>query len=969
MTEWLRTVGPGVGNHLWQSTAFGMAAWAVTLLLRKNQARVRYGVWLAASLKFLIPFSLLIGLGGMLPRPQHTVVTMPVYSAVDEVGMPFSAVEGVPIAAVDPTHAAMKPRHEWGARRSLPLMLGVVWVCGVVVVLARWLGGWLRVTRTLRRAVQVGGGREAAILRRVEERMGGGGGPPLLPAVPLLLSRELMEPGMFGIWRPVLIWPERLEDEHIEAVMIHEIVHATRRDNLTAALHMIVEAAFWFHPLVWWMERRMVEERERACDEAVVEMGSRPGVYAESLLKACRFCVESPLVCVAGITGADLASRVRAIMTLRVQRMGWGMKIALGLFALAAIGAPIVLGQAKAAQRMMLAAVEVAPKPVRAWAAAHAMILEEQTLSTGLIPEVQGDAAATNPPKQSLDGAPVAGGKPFKFDVVSIRPADPEPSGRKRLIGFRFTDDGFETTNQSLMMTLLFQYQPEFQLDSNRIVGGPDWVRTLRWDIRAKVADSDIAEWGKLSHDSSEQAKERRRATVEVMLAERFKLRTHIETAEGTVYRLVVAKGGPKLKTSTSDVPPQMKWGMGGMGHLSVERAEIAAMVPFFAQELGHPVIDKTGITGKYDVTLDWTPTQAAAGAPNGDAGQASTPGDVSAPSLFTAVQEQLGLKLEAQKGPVEHLVIDAAEKPSVDGVEVPDANMKPIALEQERSQPNETTTFDFDVVSVHRDKSNLKPASNVPLGPGGVSRPSGGILNATNFNLPSYIEFAYKLTDYQEAALKATLPDWALYDRFTIEARTENQNVTKDELRLMMQSLLAERFKLTIHYEDRRVPVLALVTIKPGSTGPKLRKHPADSSCPGFSPHATDVHGTPVPDPPETVAQGFPTFCGGILGVPASAQDRYSFGARNVPMSFIATSFDSWGHLDRPVVDETALGGPYDFVLEFTPEPPPKYATIDSGGPTFQEALRKQLGLRLEAKTGSIKFLVLDHVERPSEN
>ncbi len=191
----------------------------------------------------------------------------------------------------------------------------------------------------------------------------------------------------------------------------------------------------------------------------------------------------------------------------------------------------------------MLAAVEAAPKPVRIWAAAHAMIAEEQTPSTGLIAEVQTDGIAVMGTMAE---------RPFSFDVVSIRPAAPEPAGRRRLIGFRFTDDGFETTNQSLAMTLLFQYQPELQLDSNRIVGGPDWLRTLRWDIHAKVADSDIAEWSKLSHDPSTAAKERRRATVEAMLAERFKLRIHVETTEGMVYALVVAKGGPKLKPSQS---------------------------------------------------------------------------------------------------------------------------------------------------------------------------------------------------------------------------------------------------------------------------------------------------------------------------------------------------------------------------------------------------------------------------------
>ena len=83
------------------------------------------------------------------------------------------------------------------------------------------------------------------------------------------------------------------------------------------AIHMLVEAVFWFHPLVWWIEGRLKEERERACDEAAVKLIGRPDVYAESLLKACRFCLESPLTCVSGITGAGLNRRIHSIMTLR----------------------------------------------------------------------------------------------------------------------------------------------------------------------------------------------------------------------------------------------------------------------------------------------------------------------------------------------------------------------------------------------------------------------------------------------------------------------------------------------------------------------------------------------------------------------------------------------------------------------------------------------------------------------------
>jgi hypothetical protein len=167
--------------------------------------------------------------------------------------------------------------------------------------------------------------------------------------IPLLLSRELMEPGIFGIVRPVLIWPQqlsaRLADEHIEAILAHELMHVRRRDNLAAAMHMAVEAAFWFHPLVWWMERRMVEERERACDEAVVEMGSKPGIYADSLLKACRFCVESPLTCVSGITGADLKKRIIRIVTNSVARnLDFRRKLLLLTVGLTTVAVPVVLG-------------------------------------------------------------------------------------------------------------------------------------------------------------------------------------------------------------------------------------------------------------------------------------------------------------------------------------------------------------------------------------------------------------------------------------------------------------------------------------------------------------------------------------------------------------------------------------------------------------------------------------------------
>jgi uncharacterized protein (TIGR03435 family) len=663
-------MGPAVANHLWQSTAFAVVAWGVALALRKNQARARYWVWMAASVKFVAPFALLMGLGGMLPRPQHAVVTMPVYSVVDEVGLPFDEMQGTGIREQGMEGSSQFSVVSSQKRLTWPVVLAGIWLGGVVVVVAVWCGGWLKVMRTLRRAVpaepalakpgqgtrRLEGGREVELLRRVERREGMH--MRLVRAVPLLLSREWMEPGIFGMWRPVLIWPaglsERLDDDQVEAILAHELAHARRRDNLTAMLHMLVEAAFWFHPVVWWLGARLVEERERACDEAVVEMGSRPGVYAESLLKAVRFCVESPLKCVAGVTGADLKQRVRAIMTARVGRLGWGKKLLLAAAVVGAMAVPVVLGQAQAARRMMLAAVNAAPRPVRAVlgaAMAHAMIAEEQTPSTGLIAEMQAPSGVDAPLPQGQ-----AEDKPFHFDVVSIRPSKPsnqsgQPGGYMRLIG-----DGLEISNMSLNQMLSGAYQHRLQFVSGRILGLPDWAKTEEFDVQAKVADSDIAEWGKISHSARRPDQERIDLSLLLLATEQFKLKTHSENRDEQIYALVVAKGGPKLKPSTSDEPATLK--MLGPGHLSITGEPLDGIAEMCAQMVGRKVVDKTGLTGKYDYTLDWTAYEGPAAAAAG-----SEP-DASQPPVFTVVQEQLGLKLESEKGPVEYIVVDHAEKP-----------------------------------------------------------------------------------------------------------------------------------------------------------------------------------------------------------------------------------------------------------------------------------------------------------------
>jgi uncharacterized protein (TIGR03435 family) len=277
-----------------------------------------------------------------------------------------------------------------------------------------------------------------------------------------------------------------------------------------------------------------------------------------------------------------------------------------------------------------------------------------------------------------------------------------------------------------------------------------------------------------------------------------------------------------------------------------------------------------------------------------------------------------------------------------------------------------------FDVASVKPNKSDALPYSNFPLNSGDSYTANGGLFSATNFPLVTYIFFAYKLQGNQGLPLVRQLPDWATTDRFDIQARADG-NPTKDQMRLMMRSLLADRFKFAVHRETREVPVLAFVLAKPGKTGQQLQVHPADAPCrTGVAPPSA---ATPIPEAfRQMVAGGFPALCNGILGLPPSVPGRSRLGGRNVSVGFMADLLSQRVDLGRPMVDATGLAGTFDFLLEFTPEshgptPPGLNTAPDPEGPTFEQALRDQLGLKLESRRSSMEIIVLDHVEHLSDN
>ena len=335
--ENLSAVGTAMANHLWQSTLFAILAAVATLALRKNQASLRHHLWLAASFKFLVPFSLLMNLGSHLARLHGSADSQPVfYFALQTMSQPFHPTP-------DSQGLFAAPLLGW-----LPGIVAILWLAGFATVIGLWWLRWRRAAAAIRSAVLVSHGREVAILRRVEEKFAGIRSP-----ISLRSSQTSLEPGIFGIFRPLLLWPagisDQLQDAHLEAILAHEVQHVRRRDNLAAAMHMVVEAVIWFHPLVWWLGARLVEERERACDEEVLRLGNEPEIYAESILKTCEFCVASPLACVSGVTGADLKQRIVRIMTQRsVDKLGFLKKLLLVAIGTGAVAAPIIAGQIKA---------------------------------------------------------------------------------------------------------------------------------------------------------------------------------------------------------------------------------------------------------------------------------------------------------------------------------------------------------------------------------------------------------------------------------------------------------------------------------------------------------------------------------------------------------------------------------------------------------------------------------------------
>ncbi|MEK6399125.1 MAG: TIGR03435 family protein [Terriglobus sp.] len=261
-------------------------------------------------------------------------------------------------------------------------------------------------------------------------------------------------------------------------------------------------------------------------------------------------------------------------------------------------------------------------------------------------------------------------------------------------------------------------------------------------------------------------------------------------------------------------------------------------------------------------------------------------------------------------------------------------------------------THLAFEVATIKPNTSDTPASANFTLGPGDSYKPNGGRFLATNISLLDYIRFAWKLTDGQVELLEAGSPKWITTEHFDITAKSDLPNPTKDQMRLMVQSLLTTRFGLKTHTEIHDLPALALLQINPNKLGPQLHPHAsADNTCASASPNA-------------------PSICGSLISAPASSPSHIRLTGQNVTLDLLAAHLGQMGGFSRPILNQTNLPGTYDLTLDWGPDSDTEPMDSNSRQTYLQRALQDQLGLKLERRTAPITILLIDHInQQPSDN
>jgi len=517
--------------------------------------------------------------------------------------LPLAATPTIAVAAW-PIAARAGISQGWSAE-CLPWIVAA-WLAGAMMFCLRLMGAGLAAARMQSTLVRPAPPEWQQALSRLGARIG------LVRPVRLLVSSLAEVPSAAGWLRPVVLVPAGalagLPAGHLEALLIHELAHIRRHDYLVNILESVAEALLFYHPAVWWVSGHIRAEREHCCDDIAASATGDALTYAHALVE-----LESRRPAHAAVMAADGGS-----LADRIARL---------------------LGQSR----------PVSPTH-SGWAAALSAILLA-IAACGLFAQA--------------DSAP-------RFEVASIKLNTGDRSGMRVRV---LPGGGLMSQNAPLQMLM----QNAYTLQAFQIVGGPEWVQSEGYNIEAKGGDK-----------SSSRAEVFLK--LRSLLEDRFQLKYHRETREQPVYALTVAKNGPKLPPPKEGScmagdptgPPRPAPGgrlsppcgnIAVMGEPSGVRMQggqvpMAELTRILAMVMGRPVIDKTGITEKFDLVLEFTPDEAVAGLRPQANVDAKPPVPAAAdpdglPHIFSAIQEQLGLKLESSKGPVEVLVIDHVERPS----------------------------------------------------------------------------------------------------------------------------------------------------------------------------------------------------------------------------------------------------------------------------------------------------------------
>ena len=435
--------------------------------------------------------------------------------------------------------------------------------------------------------------------------------------VDVLLHEGLSTPITFGIRRPVIGLPldaPEWPEAMLRHALIHELAHIRRRDWLVHVLGRVACAIYWFHPLAWLAVRRLHLESERACDDAVLRHVDRT-TYAEQLVRlARRLTADDPAAALSMAGQSQLTTRVRAVLDGSQTRGPAGARPTSAVVTLA-----VVLALALA--------------PLRA-------VSESRQLS----------ALATIDPS-------------VKFEVVSVKPNQAGELGR----GFGFTPatGRLRLRNQTLRTIVSIAYAQPFGLfvPDERISGGPEWFNTERFTIEGRagrpVSAADLG------------------AMLRTVLAQRFNLQVRMDSRQESIYALVRVKPGslgPELRQAPVECG-QARCGIGGgSGKYLLVSAPISLLAMSLTEAVGKPVVDRTGLIGSFDGTLTWSPSPLEDN-PVAEPAAASAPALAFGPSLYTALEEQFGLKLISERGPVEYLVVEHADRPIANDALELDAN------------------------------------------------------------------------------------------------------------------------------------------------------------------------------------------------------------------------------------------------------------------------------------------------------